>query len=70
MKRKTISITLTKMVQAAQYEPLTVTITETAEMEDGDKVKDVRSKLYESASKGLHEVMREELTRWKRKSKG
>lgn len=69
MKRKSITVTLTKTVQASQFEPLIVTISETAEMGEGDKVSDVREKLYESTSKGLHKVMGEELTRWKRKSK-
>jgi hypothetical protein len=69
MKRKTLSVTVTKVVQAAQFEPLTVSITEVAELEEGDKVKKVRDRLYESVSDSLHAVMGEELKRWKRKSK-
>lgn len=69
MKRKIVSVTVTKVVQAAQFEPLTVSITESAEIEEGDKVIKVRNRLYESASEGLHEIMGKELKRWKRKSK-
>lgn len=69
MKRKMVSVTLTKVVQAHAYEPLTVSITESAELEDGDKASKVREKLYESASAGLHEIMGKELKRWKRKEK-
>ena len=69
MKRKSLSVTVTKVVQAAQFEPLTVSITEVAELEEGDKVKKVRARLYESVSDSVHAVMKEELTRWKRKSK-
>ncbi len=69
MKRKVVSVTLTKTVQAHQFEPLTVSITESAELEDGDKAGKVRDKLYESASSGLHEIMVKELKLWKRKEK-
>lgn len=69
MKRRTVSVTVTKMVQAAQYEPLTISITESAELEGEEKVSQIRTKLYESASKGVHKLMIEELTLWKRKSK-
>lgn len=69
MKRKMVSVTLSKTVQAHQFEPLVVTITESAEVESGEKVREVRDKLYESASVGLHKIMVKELKLWKRKSK-
>lgn len=69
MKRKVVSVTLTKTVQASQFEPLTVSITESAELEADDKPARVRNKLYESASEGLHEIMVKELKLWKRKKK-
>lgn len=69
MKRKMVSVTLAKTVQASQFEPLVVTYTESAELEEGDKISRVREKLYESASEGLHEIMGKELKRWKRKKK-
>lgn len=69
MKRKMVQVTLTKTVQASQFEPLTVSITESAELEQGDKVRVVREKLYESASDGLHDIMVKELKLWKRKNK-
>lgn len=69
MKNKTISVTVTKMVQAAQYEPLTISVTQSAELEAGDKAKECKRKLYEAASSSVHEYMGEELKLWRRKSK-
>lgn len=69
MKRKSVSVTVSKVVQAAQYEPVTVSITETAELEAGDKAGEAKRKLYESASKSLHEFMKEEIKLWRRKAK-
>ena len=70
MKRKTVSVTVQKTVQAAQYEPVTISVTETADLEADDKSKAVKRKLYESASESVHEYMKEELKLWKRKSNG
>lgn len=70
MKRKSVSVTVTKTVQAAQFEPVTVSVVEAADLEAGDKASEVKRKLYESASKSLHEFMGEELKLWRRKSKG
>lgn len=67
MKRKTVSVTVTKVVQAAQFEPVTISVTETADIGD-DKASEVKQKLYESASASVHRFMKEELTLWKRKS--
>lgn len=69
MKRKTVSVTVTKTVQAAQFEPVVISVTETADLEDGDKASVAKQKLYESASASVHRFMKEELTLWKRKSK-
>lgn len=69
MKTKEITVTVTKMVQAAQYEPLTMSVSVTAELEAGDKAEKVKRKLYESASESVHEFMVEELKLWKRKAK-
>lgn len=69
MKRRTVSVTVAKVVQAAPFEPLTISVVESAEVESDEKVSDVRTKLYESASRGVHKLMKEELTLWKRKAK-
>lgn len=69
MKRKEVSVTVTKTVQAAQFEPVTVSVTETATLEAGDKASTAKDKLYESASESLHKFMKEELKLWRRKSK-
>lgn len=67
MKRKTVSVTVTKVVQAQQFEPVTISVTETADVGD-EKPSQVKRELYESASASVHRFMKEELTLWKRKS--
>lgn len=69
MKRKTVSVTVQKTVQAAQFEPLVISVTETADLEADDKASVAKRKLYESASESVHKFMKEELKLWKRKSK-
>jgi hypothetical protein len=69
MKRKSITVTVTKTVQAAAFEPVVISVAETAELEDGDKASSVKAKLYASASASVHEYMKEELTLWRRKAK-
>jgi len=69
MKRKTISVTITKTKQVVQFEPLTVTVTEVAELEEGDKASDAKAKLYESVSKSVKQFMEEETTKWKKRAK-
>ena len=68
MKRKTVSVTVTKVVQAAPFEPVTISVTETADLGD-TKASEAKQKLYESASASVHRFMKEELTLWKRKSR-
>lgn len=69
MKRKTVTVTVQKTVQATQFEPIVISVTETAELEEGDKASEAKAKLYESASTSLHKFMKEEIKLWKRKSK-
>lgn len=69
MKRKSVSVSVQKTVQAASYEPVVISVTEVADLEDGEKASEVKRKLYKSASDSLHTFMQEELKLWKRKSK-
>jgi hypothetical protein len=69
MKVTTVTVHVQKTVQAAQFEPVVIGVTLTAELEAGDKVSKVKRKLYESASESVHELMPEEIKLWRRNKK-
>jgi hypothetical protein len=69
MKRRVITVSVTKTIQVVQFEPVVVEVTESAEVESGEKASEVRTALYESASKAVKKFMKEEIESWKRKSK-
>jgi hypothetical protein len=61
-----ISVTVSKTIQVRNFEPVRVDVTQTAEVLEDDKVSRVRRQLYESTSKAVAAMMREELERWRR----
>ncbi len=69
MKRRVVTVTVQKTKQIPQFEPSLVSVTESAEIEDGENAKEVRTMLYESASKAVKKFMKEEIESWNRKSK-
>lgn len=66
IKRKVVSVTVSRTVQVRNFTPSTVTVTETAEVGDHDPdiVKDT---LYKSASKSMQRFMRAEIAKYKEK---
>ncbi len=69
MKRKSITVEISKTIQVVQFEPIVVRVAETAELEDGDKVSKVREKLHESVSDSVVQIMKDEVKRWRKKNK-
>lgn len=65
IKRKTVSVTVSRTVQVVQYQPSTVTVTETADVGDQDP-EEVKLALYESASKSMQKFMRAEIKKYKK----
>lgn len=65
IKRKTVSVTVTRTVQVVQFQPSTVSVTETAEVGDQDP-NEVKQELYESASKSMQKFMRGEIKKYKK----
>ena len=47
MERKTITSEFRKKVQIEQYEPETIAVSQTVEVEDGDDVEEIRDQLHE-----------------------
>jgi hypothetical protein len=63
MKITTVTVTLSRTVRPRQYEAVAVSLTQTAELEEGDKVSLVRKELYEATSKNLDTMLNLELDR-------
>lgn len=64
IKRRSVSVTVSRTVQVQNYTPSTVTVTETADVGDNDP-EDVKRELYESASKSMQKYMRAEIKKYK-----
>lgn len=63
MKITSISITLSRTVRPRQYEAVAASLTQTAEVEEGDNEKTVREQLYRNTSKNLDVMLNLELDR-------
>lgn len=61
MKITSVTVTLSRTVRPRQYEAVAVTLTQTAELDEGDKVSAVRKELYETTSKNLDIMLDMEL---------
>ncbi len=66
LKRKSVSVTVTRTVQVKQYEPSTISVTETADVPDGMKTSEVKLALYETASASVQKYMRAEIKKYRR----
>ncbi len=61
IKRKQISVTVTRTVQLQQYHPATVSVTEVADIPEGEDYEAVRTALYKSATKAVTKFLRNEV---------
>lgn len=64
MKRKSISVTVERTVQAQQFQPCVVRVTETADMPPDMTEAEVKLELYKSASASVKKFMIQELKKW------
>jgi hypothetical protein len=58
---KTVTVTVHRVVQIKQFEPVSVTVSETHEVKDGESTREVRNSAYNSVSASVvryieHEV--------------
>jgi hypothetical protein len=59
-----LTITISRTVQAKQYEPVTVTITERHKLEEGENIANVRLEVYNQIAPSLARYMDKELARY------
>lgn len=63
MKITSVSVTISRTVRPRQYEAVSVSLSQTAEVEEGDKESAVRKSLYEITSNNLDVMLNLELDR-------
>lgn len=63
MKITTVTVTLSRTVRPRPYESVSATFSQTAEVEEGDKVTEVRKILYQKTSDALDVMLNLELDR-------
>ncbi len=66
MKIKTIKVSISKTMQAVQFEPVTVTVEHTAELGVDDDVKAVRENLYKRTSASAESFIKQEVLKYRR----
>ena len=67
---RTIQITVTRTVQVKQFEPVTVTLSETIEVEDDADVKEARLALYTGVTSRVERYIKNEVTKYSLERKG
>ncbi len=61
IKRKAVSVSVSRTVQLRQYHPATVTVSESAEVPPGMDAKDVKLELYKSATASVTKFLKNEV---------
>lgn len=69
LKRTEVSITVSRTVQVQQFQPSTVSVTETAEIPEEMTASDVKRALYKSASKAVEEFIESERLKYQKEKK-
>ncbi|QBQ74673.1 hypothetical protein BcepSauron_293 [Burkholderia phage BcepSauron] len=65
MKIRRISVSLSKTIQAARFEPVEVGFSVDADLEDDDDIAEARAELYKEASKSVRLMMKRDLKTWR-----
>lgn len=60
-KAKTITVTVSRTVQPQQYCPVTVTVSETHEVKEGESTREVRNAAYNSVSASVVKYVEHEV---------
>lgn len=65
MKNRSVTVTVKKLVQIKQYEPVEITVSETVTLEEGEVALEVRKKLYASISSSVVKYINHEIAIYK-----
>ncbi len=58
------TVTVQKTIQVVQFEPVTVTVSETYDIEPGDDVTAIRAHAYNNCAKSMVRYLNNEIKRW------
>lgn len=61
---ESITITISRTIQVKQYEPLTVTVTETYQCEEDDDLQEVRNAAYKQVADSVAKYLKREYKRY------
>lgn len=61
IKRKAVSVVVQRTVQLKQFHPVTLTVSESAEVMEGQSVKDIKLELYKSATESVTKFLNQEV---------
>jgi hypothetical protein len=64
MRITKIAVTLSKTVQVSRFEPVAVTLTQEAELSEGEDEVTARGELYRATSKSMRAMLNKELAHW------
>lgn len=64
IKRKVVSVSISRTIQITQFHPSTVMVTETAEVPTDLTADQVKAELYKSASRSVVKFMNLEIDKW------
>lgn len=60
LKRKSVSVTVSRTIQLVQFHPATLTVAETADVPDGMDPEEAKLELYKSAAASVDKFLRQE----------
>lgn len=69
LKRKTVSVTVSRTIQITQFHPSTVEVTETADVPEDASVDEIKAILYKAASKSVVKFINAEIDKWENDEK-
>lgn len=66
LKIKSMTLRIEKTIQVVKFEPVTVSLSQTVDIEEGDARREIRKLLYKDTSNAVNVMMGQELELWRK----
>jgi ABC-type transporter Mla subunit MlaD len=66
LKIKSMTLTIEKTIQVVKFEPVSVRLSQTVDIEEGDARREIRKLLYKDTSNSVNVMMGQELELWRK----
>lgn len=66
LKIKSMTLTIEKTIQVVKFEPVSVRLSQTVDIEEGDARREIRKLLYKDTSNAVNVMMGQELELWRK----